>query len=72
MPIRPENVVIDNDPVKDCLQSAWQALLNGDLAERDRQCERAEKIMRADRQPLPIKLVRGADGVHRPEWMQKN
>jgi hypothetical protein len=32
--------------VDDCLKAAWQALLRGDTAERDRLCALAENIMR--------------------------
>jgi hypothetical protein len=32
--------------VEDCLKAAWQALLRGDLAERDRLCKLAENLMR--------------------------
>lgn len=36
-----------NNPVGDCLAAGFQALLRGDTAERDRQVDRAEAIMRA-------------------------
>lgn len=36
-----------NDPVKDALRDGFAALLQGDTHERDRQVERARKIMNA-------------------------
>lgn len=38
---------MSNDPVKDSVAAAFQAVLRGDYAERDRQVERARKIMDA-------------------------
>jgi hypothetical protein len=31
----------------DCLKAAWNALLRGDLAERDRMCDLAKNLMNA-------------------------
>jgi len=39
--------------VKDCMQAAFQALLNGDLAERDRLCAMIEKVMDNDEDMIP-------------------
>lgn len=38
---------MSDDPVRDCLAAGMQALLRGDTAERDRQVERARRIMDA-------------------------
>ena len=38
---------MDNDPVRDAMAAGFQALLRGDTAERDRQVERARKLMDA-------------------------
>ncbi len=38
--------------VQDCLAAAFQALLRGDYAERDKLCAMAERAFRDD-QPLP-------------------
>lgn len=56
-----------SDPARDALRAAFSALMKGDLAERDRQCKRAEQIIRAQSANVPIKLVRLADGTFVPE-----
>ncbi len=62
--------------VKECLQGAWQCLLNGDKAGRDEWCAKAEHIQKQiirvkEGGPLmpgkPIRLVEGADCVLTPE-----
>jgi hypothetical protein len=57
---------MSNDPVRDCLQNAFKALLQGNLAERDRQCKRAERIIQAQNEPPPVELIKGPDGIYRP------
>mgnify|MGYP001423402720 CR=1 FL=1 len=65
------------------LKAAFTALLRGDLAERDRQCDLAKAAM--DRQQrrrdaaareilkaAPIPLVEGPDGVYRPDAAKAN
>jgi hypothetical protein len=45
----------------DCLRAAWQALLRGDAAERDRLCALAENLIKAgDRLAAGGPLVEGA------------
>lgn len=44
-----------------CLQSAFQALLRGDYAERDRLCERASRLMVAERNALAMERVLAVD-----------
>jgi hypothetical protein len=33
----------------ECLKAAFQALLRGDLAERDRMCDRGKRLIEAER-----------------------
>lgn len=58
---------MSNDPVKDCLQNAWQALLLGDIAERDKQCSRAKIIMDAEKVSPTINLIQQPDGSYAPD-----
>ena len=55
--------------VEDHLRAAFAALLKGDLAERDRQCDLARALIadirQAETHPT-IPLIRGADGTYRP------
>ena len=39
--------------VQDCLAGAFQALLRGDTAERDRLCAMAERAFKDDSTPIP-------------------
>jgi uncharacterized protein HemY len=55
--LRAEELVSD-DPVRAAISGAFQALLRGDTAERDRQVERARRIMDAQEQPPKIDLSR--------------
>lgn len=46
---------------KECLQAAWAALLQGDTAERDRQCARAETLLVAEQYADAVTKVLSVD-----------
>lgn len=45
----------------DAMKAAWAALLSGDTAERDRQCERARQLMGAEKYAGAVERVLGVD-----------
>lgn len=55
------------DPLRECLQGAWAALLRGDYAERDRILARGRRIAHEMQKAPPIKLIRQPDGSYVPE-----
>ncbi|MGI4942064.1 MAG: hypothetical protein ACRYHQ_16135 [Janthinobacterium lividum] len=48
-----------DDPVRDCLRAGYAALMRGDTAERDRQVERARRIMAAQQAKPSTDASRG-------------
>ncbi len=44
-----------------CLKGAFEALLRGDFAERDRLCDRAKKLMEAESLSEAVERVLSAD-----------
>ena len=58
--------------VQDCMRDAFAALLNGDTAERDRQCALAkhiinQEIRKKEGGPSPVELALGPDGIYLPK-----
>jgi hypothetical protein len=49
-----------------CLKGAWDALLKGDTAERDRLCERAKMLMEAEKMANAIEKVMSIDFYVKP------
>ena len=45
----------------DCLRAAFQAILRGDYAERDRLCERAKKLEEAERYAHAVEKIAAVD-----------
>lgn len=49
--------------VKNCMVAAFQALLRGDIAERDRLCAMVERTMKGDSVPGDMPIVMGKEGT---------
>lgn len=60
------------DPLRECLQAAWAALMRGDYAERDRILARGRRIAHEMQKPPKIKLVRQTDGSYAPEILKQS
>jgi hypothetical protein len=46
---------------QECLQQAYAALLNGDTKERDRLCNRADALLKAEQQAEAVERVLAKD-----------
>jgi len=46
---------------EDCIRGAWQALLRGDLAERDRLCARVKQLIEAERYNDAVERIMSVD-----------
>jgi hypothetical protein len=44
-----------------CMKGAWQAILRGDYAERDRLCDRARLLIEAEKQAGAMQRVMAVD-----------
>lgn len=49
--------------VQDCMAGAFQALLRGDTAERDRLCAMVERTMKGESVPSDTPIIMGKDGT---------
>lgn len=45
----------------ECMKAAWQAILRGDYAERDRLCERAKSLIEAEQTASAIQRMLAVD-----------
>lgn len=52
--------------VQDCLRGAWQALLMGNTADRDKLCAMAERAFKGSNEPIPgdTPVPLGRDGCN--------
>lgn len=51
---------------QDALRGAWEALLRGDTKERDRLCERGNRLLQADDEAAAVQKLLSVDFYVRP------
>jgi hypothetical protein len=57
----PEKIAAMSSTSQECLQQAYAALLKGDTKERDRLCDRANALLKAEQQAAAIESVLAKD-----------
>ena len=52
---------MNHNTTEDCMKAAWQAILKGDYAERDRLCERAKILLEAENNAYKVERALSVD-----------